>query len=703
MVNTSDWIIKHQQTDMEIPLLERILKERGVTIEELTKDVVYNPNMMKDMDKAVDRVLDSIYTKEKVLIYGDYDVDGTCSVKVVYETLQKLGVNCDYYIPDRLKDGYGITKKGMDYIIANEYDLVITVDCGITAVEEVDTMNCFGIDVIITDHHECKKELPQAIAVLDCKRPDNTYPFRELCGAGVAYKFMQAILMELDSEEILDELLMFTAIATIADMVPLVDENRTIVRKGLAKIKRTHNIPILSLLSITEKDKDMFKLTSQDIAYYVAPCINACSRIGNIDILMELLFCNDANRARELASIIAVYNNKRKEVAEQIMEEAQEQLLQTHDLKSTHPIVVYGDNWHKGVIGIVAGNLVEKYHKPAIVFGKGKDGYHGSCRSVGDINVLNILEYAKEHIITFGGHAGAAGLAVAADKINDFIQAANEYGNKNFNIESFRPVMEADMEILPSDITLLNIQSLKILEPFGMNNPEPSFVCRRFKVSTLRKIGKKEQAIGAHLSMMLKDIERPANTVDGIGFFMGEYLDIIPPGKNINVLFKLSENEYNGNTKAQLIIKDMHFKSYIPEGLGIEESELYTDDIITIPELEEEYGLEKADLLPTQAEYTSVFSAIKAYSLQKHNHTIITDLKLLSILTATTIEAEMNPFKLDRILETIADGGYLEYQKLLFDKVVIKMASNKKPRKKIVETSKYKKNHNITEGGSIPA
>ena len=702
MINNVDWSVKYPETNTEKKLIDRIIESRQLDPEDLNKNYndMYDPFLMNDMDVAVMKIDEARSEKKKVLIYGDYDVDGTTAVKILYTFLRKIGIECDYYIPDRIEEGYGISDEGVDYILVNEYDLVITVDCGVTAIDKIDFLMNMQVDVIVTDHHECKEELPKAIAVIDCKRKDNTYPFSEICGAVVALKLCQALCEEYNMGDTWKELIAYAALGTVADVMPLRDENRIIVIEGLKEIKKTDDIAIKNLLRVAEKLDDRSKLTATDIAFYIAPKINASSRIGDVSTVMTLFLTEDPDIAYQCAEELKALNEKRKEITQQILREANNFLMKDYNFRSLYPIVVYGDGWHKGVIGIVAAKLVELYNKPTIVLTKEENGkFHGSCRTFGNINIMDILTYCASEIEQFGGHEGAAGLTISdQNKLNSFIEKTKEYARLNFTEEDFRKIEEAEMVISSDDITLENAEDLNILEPYGEGNRELVFICNSLKTRQLKKIGKKKGSENAHLKATFVDRKDTLKLFDGIGFYMSDYFDVLPSGKNVDVLFSLSVNEFNGKKTPQLMIKDIHFDFMFPDGATIEESELFHDDYITLEDIYESSGLTAEDLLPTQDDYIDIFKQFKEIFAQPNNEIIITDLNLLTIILSTRIQRELNPFKVERVLEAIDEGGYLNYRKMLFDKIILTVdtITPREQKKKIVQTEIYKKNHNIS-------
>ena len=699
MINNVDWSVKYMESNMSLPLIDRIIECRNIDTNDLNKTYndMYSPFLMNDMDIAVMKI-DTIRTQnKKVLIFGDYDVDGTTATKVLYGFLHDIGIDCDYYIPDRIAEGYGISEEGVDYILENEYDLVITVDCGVTAVSQIEMLQNLGVEVIVTDHHECKEELPPAIAVIDCKRSDNTYPFKYLAGVGVALKLCQALCEELELGDLWKKYITFAALGTVADVVPLKDENRIIVKEGIEAIKHTDDLAIKNLLRVSDKLDKVSKLTASDIAFYIAPRINASSRVGSVHLVMGLFLTNNKEEAYNYAEELEKLNTMRKEMEASIFAEANAYLLDNYNFKSSKPIVVYGTSWHKGIIGIVASKLVGFYNKPTIVLTKEEGGteYHGSCRTFGDIDIMSILSYAKDYIKTYGGHEGAAGLTVEEKNLENFINKVNEYCLMNFSEDSFRKIEEAEMVISSDDITLENAESLNILEPYGAENKELIFICRDLKIRQMKKIGSKKGSENAHLKATFVDRNNSLKTFDAIGFYMSDYFDVLPNGKNVDVLFSLSVNEWNNNKNVQLMIKDIHFDIIFDEGTTIEESDLFADDVITLEDIYEDSGISPEELLPKKEDYVDIYKQLAILFREPNNEIMLTDLNLLTVILATRIQRELTPFKLDRVLEAIDEAGYIDYRKLLFDKIILAPARKEKPKTKITLTNIYKKNHQI--------
>lgn len=698
MVNSSDWKIKYQETDASIPLLSRIKKSRGYDpdAENDSIEEMYDPFLINDMDIAVMEIDSAIGNNAKVLVYGDYDVDGTTSTTIITKFLRRIGMECDYYIPDRLKDGYGMSEKGIQIAIDGGYDMVITVDCGITAISHVKKLKEAGISVIITDHHECKNELPDADAIIDCWRADNTYPFQPLCGAGVALKLVQAICMELDLGGIWKDYIMYAALGTVADVMPLIGENRIIVKEGLKQIKSTNDIGIRNLLAVSGKLQDLHSLKASDIAFYLGPLINASSRIKDTSVAMGVFLSEDQKLSYEYAQELEELNNERKKIEADILKEAYLWLFENFEFNSYSPIAVCGNGWHKGVIGIVAAKLADVFCRPVIMLSEIDGIYTGSCRTFGDINIMDILNYASEFIDSYGGHKEAAGLHIDPSKLDGFLEKIKEYGNLHFNEESFYYTREAEMVIKASDITFENAMDLADLEPFGMGNQRPMFVCQELKTATLKKIGKKAGAENAHLKMVLCERDDRLKAYDGIGFFMSDYYDMIPSGRNVDVLFSIGVNEWMNKKNVQLEIKDIHFDHFFKEGLTVEESSLFAEGTIDIEDIMERTGVSKEELLPVKDDYMSVFNCFRTLFGEPGNGTILTSLDIFSIILTSRTDRQLNPFKLDRILECFDEAGFIYYRKLFHDKIIL-MPSPDREKKKFAHTSVFKRNHGITD------
>ena len=533
-------------------LLGTILANRGITVENAREFLnpnrhdFYNPFEMPDMEKAVNRILKAIENKEKIIIYGDYDVDGITSITVLKSFLQDRGMLVDSYIPNRLNEGYGLNKEAITKIANENYTLMITVDCGITGIEEVDLANSLGIDTIITDHHEPIEILPNAIAVVDCKRKDNKYPFRELAGVGVAFKLSQAISMKLNLEE--KEYLKYldiVSIGTISDIVPLVDENRVITLLGLKLVKCTKNIGLKAIL----KEAGYNKIDSTTISFGVAPRLNACGRMGEANKGLDLLLTKNPDEAQALSTEINDYNYKRQQEEKRIFEEANNQIKEGN-LEDEEAIILKGDGWHHGVIGIVASKITDTYFKPSILICyEGDDIGKGSGRSIPGFDLHKALMKCQNSLDGFGGHSMAVGVSVKEENFEQFKLEFLEIA-KESNISSIEPILNIDGILNIDQITKQMVESLSLLEPFGEANKMPIFAFKNLKIDSIRSL-----TDGKHLKLTLKSNHN--YYVSAIGFNLGYLAEDYKIGDKIDVAGNLEINSFNGVDSIQINLKDL--------------------------------------------------------------------------------------------------------------------------------------------------
>jgi len=695
MIRKTNWAINVD--DDSISFKDRMFKSRSLTEAELNLSIsdVHDYIDINDIDTAVFEIRTAIVNKKSIIIIGDYDVDGVFSTTELLKFFRLIGYNVSYYIPDRIKEGYGISDTVADKIIkSKKFDLVITVDNGIAAISQIQRIVDAGIRVVVTDHHECKKQLPPAHAVIDCKRPDNAYPFKELCGAGIVLKLIQALCDEFGLlENTWTQFIEYAAIATIADVVPLVDENRIIVDYGLKQIRKTKDIAILNLLRVAEKLENLELLSADDIAYYIAPLVNAASRVGTVDVAMGLMLTESSEQAIYFADELKKLNEKRKEIEASILKEANEFLIQHYNFESVNPIVVYGNDWHLGVIGIVASRLVDMYSKPVIVLSKDTFGvYHGSCRTYRDLSIMDLLNYAEDFMTQFGGHASAAGLSLTDDQLRDFIDKLNEFAQNNYSHELFMPLTVADMSVKLDEITLDNYKYVEVFSPFGQDNPDPIFVVKKVKVKSVKKIGQKEGFENAHLKITVADLDSKLSTkvIEGIGFFKSEFADLLMPEDIVDIMFKPSINYWQGQETPQMQILDIHCDIYQKEGVSDEENILYLEDEVSIAELASEYELSINEYIPCQEECFEIYKALSNLIAKESSKVLITDLDILSLIISSKIGREyISPFKLIRAIEVLTEACYFNYKKMLFGKIILSM-TNTEP-KRITETNAYMK------------
>lgn len=513
-----------------------------------TREDFHDPYLMPDMEKAVNRIITAIEKKEKTIIYGDYDVDGITSITVLSKFLKERGLEVGHYIPNRLNEGYGLNKNAIKKIADEGYKLIITVDCGISGIEEVNYANELGMEVIVTDHHEPLDELPKAIAVIDCKRKDNRYPYNSLAGVGVAFKLSQAIGIKLgiDEKEYL-KYLDIVCIGTISDIVPLTNENRVITKLGLKLVEVTHSPAIKALLSAANYKE----INSTAVSFGIAPRINACGRMGHEKDALNLFLTENIVEANNITSKLNEYNRKRQEIEKKIFDEAIKEIKKQH-LEDSNVIVLGKEGWHHGVIGIVSSKITEIYFKPSIlVCFEGNDG-KGSGRSIPGFDLHNALCLSSKYLEKYGGHEMAVGLSLKKNMFNNF-KTELENLAKDAKIQEYVPIIKIDKEINSKDISIQNVESLKLLEPYGESNTVPIFLYRNLKIDSIRALSE-----GKHLKLTLKD----KNTIiNAIGFNMGTYSEDFLIGDKIDVIGNLEINHFNGNSFVQINMKDLR-KSY---------------------------------------------------------------------------------------------------------------------------------------------
>ena len=532
-------------------LLATILVNRGITEQEElkifldpTRKDFHNPFLMPDMEKAVDRIIKAIEKKEKIIIYGDYDADGITSITVLKSFFKDLGIDVEYYIPNRLSEGYGLNKTAVEEIANNGYNLMITVDCGITAIEEVELAKVKNIDTIITDHHEVADELPKAVAVIDAKRKDSIYPCRDLAGVGVVFKLIQALSIKLGlKEESYLKYLDIVCVGTISDIVPLKDENRVIAKLGLLLINQTKNIGLKSiLLSAGYKNID-----SMAISFGVAPRINACGRMGHAEKALELLLCKNINDANRLTNELNEFNKIRQETEKSIFEEAVLK-IENENLNNKNTIVVAGENWHHGVIGIVASKITEMYFKPSILLCYEDNIAKGSGRSITGFDLHDALMKCADIIDKFGGHSMAIGITIKKENVQKFYDKIEKIAS-DMKVDEIIPIIQIDSKISLNNIDKEMVASLKQLEPFGEGNKTPIFAIRNLKIDSIRALSE-----GKHLKLTLKE----NNTmINAIGFNMGNLVQEYKIGDKIDVAGVLEINTFNGVDSIQINLKDI--------------------------------------------------------------------------------------------------------------------------------------------------
>lgn len=531
-------------------LLAQILINKGI-IEEKEIEIFLNPKrnnfydpfLMPDMEKAINRIINAIQDKEKILIYGDYDVDGITSTTVLKKFLEERGANPEYYIPNRLKEGYGLNKHAIEEIAKNGTQLMITVDCGISAVEETEFAKSLGIETIITDHHEPGETLPNAFAIVDSKIKTSKYPFNQLAGVGVVFKLIQAISIKLvlDEREYL-KYLDLVCLGTISDIVPLIDENRVIAKLGLKLVNVTKNLGLKTLLISSG-----YKVAnSNTISFGIAPRINACGRMGFANEALQLLLSDEREEVFKLVEKLNEYNKERQEKEKEIFEEAIRQIDKKEE--KSPAIILGGNGWHHGVTGIVSSKITEMYFKPSILIGfEGEEG-KGSGRSIPGVDLHEAILKCSGKLEKFGGHAMAIGLSMKSQNFETFKKEINAYFDK-MNINQIKQIIMIDAVANLKDITLKTVQELQLLEPFGEVNRTPIFCFKNLRIDSIRALTE-----GRHLKINLRDDNM---MISAIGFNMGDMSIEYKLGDRVDVIGSLEINEYNGMKSIQLNLKDI--------------------------------------------------------------------------------------------------------------------------------------------------
>ncbi|MDZ7330581.1 MAG: single-stranded-DNA-specific exonuclease RecJ [candidate division KSB1 bacterium] len=538
------------------PIFSKILLSRGIDTYEkawlffrgnLTH--LHDPFLLRDMNKAVQRILRAIQQQERILIYGDYDVDGITAVSMLYLLLKQIGADVHFYIPHRIREGYGISLAGIEEAARLGTRLIISVDCGVTAVREIEYAQQLNMDVIVSDHHEPGKRLPQAYAMLNPKCPESNYPFHELAGVGVAYKLAQALAQALDLDaSIIEDFVDLVAIGSAADIVPLVDENRIFVKEGLKRLNQTTRPGLKALLQVAGLLNK--PISTGQIVFIIAPRINAVGRMGNAERAIELFTTQDHDRALEIANLFETENRQRKNIDEETFKAAQQIIEDNYDLSSYYSLVVDQVGWHPGVIGIVASRLVEKYYRPTVMISVDENIGKGSARSISGFDIYLALKQCEDLLIGFGGHKYAAGLTIARDKIDAFRQRFNEISQQQLTEDLLCPKLRIDGEIRLSDINATFYKFLKLLAPFGPQNMRPVFLSQKLQV-----IGTPTIVGNNHLRFKVR---QDGIVMDAIGFNLGDLVYRIEPGaNNLDMAYVIEENTYLGRTTLQLRVKDL--------------------------------------------------------------------------------------------------------------------------------------------------
>ena len=570
MAKESKWILKapadagkvsRLATEVGIDsVLAELLVKRGVeTFEEARSFFrpnlanLHDPFLMKDMDRAVERLHAAVVSGEKILIYGDYDVDGTTAVALVYSFVSRFTKNIDFYIPDRNDEGYGVSLKGIDWATENGFKLIITLDCGIKAIEKTAYAASKGVDMIICDHHLPDNELPAAVAVLDPKREDCHYPFDDLSGCGVGFKLVQAYAKKYNvAFETLLPLLDYLVVSIASDLVSVTGENRILAHFGLKQLNESPRAGLQAMIDLSKLE--VGHITIDDIVFKIGPRINAAGRMETGRLAVELLTTDDLGMAMQIGEKINDNNNDRKSIDREITQEALEMVQNGNSLAWKNATIVYNPSWNKGVVGIVASRLVEAFYKPTIVLTKSNGFVTGSARSVQGFDLYEAIESCSDLLENFGGHVYAAGLTMREEKLQEFSERIDKFIGERITQDMLTPVVTIDAKLDFSRITPKFFRILKQFQPFGPGNNNPLFLTENvYDSGNGRKVG----AGGVHMKLDLIQEDQPYRQISAIAFNMSEYYDYIKAGNPFDVCYSIVENYYRGNSTIQLRVRSL--------------------------------------------------------------------------------------------------------------------------------------------------
>ncbi len=560
---TKRWKIKERGTEAAAalqaglgihPILCDLLVQRGILDFESAKkffrpqlEDLHDPWLMKDMDKAVARICDAIGRKEKILVFGDYDVDGTTSVACMYQFLKKIHTELDFYIPHRYREGYGVSKAGIDFAKENGFTLIISLDCGIKSYDLIGYAKDLGIDFVVCDHHLPDEIIPPAVAILNPKQSDCNYPYKELCGCGVGFKLISALAPQfgLGNEHVYEYLdLLATAIA--ADIVPITGENRILAFHGLQKVNKDPNKGIRALMQLSGLKGE---LQINNLVFMIAPRVNAAGRMDDARKAVQLFIAETDKEALEYAELLHSDNSDRKEADSSITEEALQQIRSHPEWDKRSSTLVYQPHWHKGVVGIVASRLIEHYYRPTIVLTRSGDYVAGSARSVPGFNLYEAIHACREHLLGYGGHFAAAGMTLETEQVDALREKFEQVVSSTIDPQMLIPEIEIDAVISLQDIKWSFYNIISQMEPFGPENPAPVFMIKAAQDKGLSRIVKEQ-----HIRFVLSE---NGTSITGIGFGMADKFPLLQGSQPVDVVFKIDVNEWNGNTSLQIRVTDL--------------------------------------------------------------------------------------------------------------------------------------------------
>lgn len=531
------------------PLSAQLLINRGITSaacagEFLNSGIsaLHNARLLPDIDKAACRVRKALSAKEKVLLFSDYDADGLTSLALLKRAFIRLGVDCEHYLPHRLTEGYGLSSKAVNYARSGGFHLVVTLDCGIANFREIEELRKSNIDTIVIDHHMVSEPLPPAYSVINPKRPDSKYPYPDLAGVGLAYKFASYLL-----DELLEDELDLVCLGTVADVAPLLGENRILVREGLKKLNATGRAGLKSLVEISGIKRKI--IDTRQISYILGPRLNACGRIGSAEDALSLLLVDAQDQALVLAGQLHSKNKERGRIEAEIIDEALCKIETEMDFSRERVIVLHQEGWHQGVLGIVAAKISDRYHRPAIVISFNDGIGKGSGRSIENFHLFEGLRQCKEHLLGFGGHKRACGLSLSRSSVEDFRRAINEVALRTLSLQDLAPSLDIEMELGLSGLSLDLLEELRLFEPFGQGNPRPIFATCNLQVKSAATVAGRDT-----LKFWVSDGKA---AYPAVGFGMGRYLDLVKSARTIDLAYRLSLDTYQGNHQLQLELEDI--------------------------------------------------------------------------------------------------------------------------------------------------
>lgn len=673
MLIQKDWKIIGQAPPGS--LLDRVLAVRGLTdgparqhFLDLSIEHLHDPFLMPGMDIAADRLVQAVRSGEHILIHGDYDVDGLTATALLTRLLRSLGAPVACLIPDRVIDGYGISRSGVMQAIEAGVTLLVTVDCGISAAAEIDNLANFQVDTILTDHHECPEQLPRALVILNPHLPGNPYPFKNLCGAGVAYKLAQALCCRLGCPGREQAYLDLAAVGTIADVVALTGENRILAAHGLALVQTGSQVGISAM--VTASGLAGKPITAGTVGFSIAPRLNAAGRMGDANRALDLLLTDDPLVAASLAEELIAVNKDRQTLEAAIFSEAVEEIDRQQDFSVDEPIIVAKDGWQSGVIGIVAARLAEQYQRPAIVFA-GEDGiYKGSGRTSGSFDLLTAIESASRFTIRYGGHRKAAGLTVAAEQMADFRRALIQYSRDNMDPAQLKPALTAELAVSPDELTLDAALDMEQLMPYGEENRQPAFILPDVRLVELRPVGN-----GRHFRFLLQ-AERAGMQgpfLEGIGFGLSGVDEDYAVGDSVDVYFHLEVNRFNGKERVSLQIRD----------LRPSQSNLKTRQAA------------RQGQIPELADFRIAYQYLSSRFGQRP---VLADLTILGRRISRSYEVEMAVPLLRSILTVFAEAGLVRYWSYDDDRVRFQLLPTGSDRVRLQDVPSYQRL--IAQGGN---